>query len=181
MTRQCEVILAQFTSPGYAIDIGANDGLFLSNTIDMEQQGWRVLCIEANGYYGPDLWANRKEVVIGAVGDVADDREFYLRSSAYNKYASLSGLTPIEDSSCIPVQVNTLDWYLQVWQPPRLDVLCIDTEGGEAGVLRGFDLARWHPKVICLEDWTRNNAFGSYLANYSLVETVDFDHIYVAK
>ena len=33
----------------------------------------------------------------------------------------------------------------------RFDLLVIDVEGGEAGVLAGFTLSRWLPKLVIIE------------------------------
>ena len=183
MTEQCEIFLSHCPTPGYAIDVGANDGLYLSNTIDLEKAGWHVLCIEPNPAYGFDLWVNRKEVVIGAVSDTSGEVNFYPRVTDNNKYAAYSSLTPHPDGFVFPVAVRTLDEYLAIWNPPQLDLLTVDVEGWEKKVLAGFDINRWKPKVICLEDWaTFSGTYAAELPDYELIKMVNgLDHVYVRK
>ena len=53
----------------------------------------------------------------------------------------------------IEVPIRTLDSILdEANAPARLDFLSIDVEGHEIDVLRGFDFARWNPRLILLED-----------------------------
>lgn len=179
MSRQSEYFFSQFPGAGYAIDVGANDGTYLSNTLALEKAGWHVLCIEANGYYGPALWATRKEVVIGGVGPADDEAMFHISKSENNKYAANSSLKNEYPNFSIPTTVRPLDWYLQLWNPPQLDILCVDVEGTEIDVLAGFDLARWHPKLICLEDWCeQSHKFEPYLPHYTKVAQFGYDNIF---
>lgn len=178
MTKQAEFFLSKFTEPGYAVDIGANDGIFLSNSIDLEKQGWRVLCIEANGFYGPSLWDSRKESVIGAVGATDSSATFYLHGNSEHGYASNSGLV-ISSERTVPVTVHTLDWYLDRWNPPQLDILMADVEGGEKDILSGFSIEKWHPKIICLEDWLWGGTEFSLPPEYEKAEVLDYDVIWV--
>ena len=179
MTEQAQLILEQCPNPGLAVDIGANDGTFLSNTIDLERLGWRVLCIEPNPYYGVDLWASRKEVVVGACGKENAPALFFAVETSNNKYAAHSSLKHKQEAMVFEVQVKTLDWYLEQWGVPQLDVLCADVEGGEEDILLGFDLAKWKPKVICLESWEAGNKYGHMLPGYTLVKEVQDDRLYL--
>lgn len=180
MTKQAEFFLSKFTEPGYAVDIGANDGIFLSNTLDLEKQGWRVLCIEANGFYGPSLWENRKEVVIGAVGATNTESTFYLHGDHEKGYASSSGLT-IPSTLQFPILTYTLDWYLEKWNPPVLDIVTVDVEGGEEDVLRGFSIEKWRPKIICLEDWDGTGDKFVLPPEYKKAATFDYDVIFLRE
>jgi hypothetical protein len=49
--------------------------------------------------------------------------------------------------------VRTLDQVLaDAKAPVPLDFVSIDVEGHEVDVLRGFDLQRWRPRLIVIED-----------------------------
>ena len=55
----------------------------------------------------------------------------------------------------IQVPVTTLDDILvEGGAPQPLDFLSVDVEGHEIEVLRGFNFARWQPRLILLEDHT---------------------------
>lgn len=169
---------------GYAIDVGANDGTFLSNTLALEQIGWRVLCIEPNPLYAPVLWRDRKDVVICAAGAKQERKTFYTYLTANNEFASKSGLLvqpgdrPLHS---FPVSVEPLDLLLDVWKPPQLDLLTIDVEGTEEDVLRGFDIARWLPKIICVEDLQRTQRLGNLLTphGYKFHSCFNDDEVYI--
>jgi hypothetical protein len=55
--------------------------------------------------------------------------------------------------------------------PIGFDFLSIDVEGHEIEVLRGFDLARWQPRLILLEDHVADLAKHRYLtaAGYRII------------
>jgi len=151
---------------GYACDVGAVDGVFLNNTLQLEQRGWDVLCIEANPLYEKGLRLNRKNVLMLACGaENLDGQDFHVFEVWPQNYTALSALKPAapnkrprnhakdEEMTVFKVNVRTLDWCLEQAGFPRLDVLCIDVEGGEGDVLDGFSIERWKPKVIVTEDW----------------------------
>ena len=53
----------------------------------------------------------------------------------------------------IEVPVRTLDdILLEARAPVQFELLSVDVEGHELEVLSGFDLARWRPRLILLED-----------------------------
>jgi FkbM family methyltransferase len=70
--------------------------------------------------------------------------------SALNRERMAPGAAP---QTVIEVPVKTLDNVLEdAGTPTGFDFLSIDVEGHELEVLRGFDIARWHPRLILLED-----------------------------
>jgi hypothetical protein len=59
------------------------------------------------------------------------------------------GATP---KKVINVPTRTLDRILeQAGSPAAFDFLSMDVEGPEIDALRGFDIARWQPKLILIE------------------------------
>lgn len=185
MNSQQQLFLNTFPKgyEGYAIDVGANDGIFLSNTDILEQRGWQVLCVEGNPLYAPALWRNRKQTLSCAVGAVAGRLPFYVYETSNNEFAAKSGLDPKAGDKAImviPVAVETLDAILGSWKPPQLDLLTIDVEGGEEAVLKGFDIAKWKPKVICIEDIQCSQHFRAILEpfGYHFVDCFNDDEVY---
>lgn len=63
-----EIIRAGFDLgfKGFACEVGAGDGIHLSNTHGLELDGWDVLCIEPFSELFSRLKDNRKRVVHGA-------------------------------------------------------------------------------------------------------------------
>lgn len=179
---------------GYAVDVGASDGLFLSNSKVLEDKGWIVLCVEPN----PDLVEpgrrNRKLWVEAACGRHNQNFNEFTIVGRY-PYASVSGFHVDEADPClfpqgwygksvrtVNVRMITLDFLLENSGFPRLDFLTIDTEGHELEVLAGLDLHRWKPQLIVAEAWTEptRQKITDHLSqfDYSLAKVLEFDACY---
>lgn len=164
-----QAILAELRifRPGYACDVGANNGTFLSNTIHLEHLGWIVLCVEPNPRLEAEGRATRKLWRVVAAGPLdAEDQEFWMYNAA-GGYASNSALAmpsghvpygegPPPEKDRVRVSVRRLDRLLEEAGFPRLDVLTIDCEGYEESVLDGIDLERWQPAIILAEETNFN-------------------------
>ena len=62
-----------------------------------------------------------------------------------------------------------------------IDLACIDVEGWEIEVLDGFDLDKYKPHVIVLENYTSNPEYGKYMTsrNYTFHTRLYHNEIYV--
>ena len=167
---------------GHACDVGASDGVFNSNTLMFEQQGWTVLCVEPNPLLAAGGKENRKlwrQVAVGAADE--EDVEFGVCGPAmpYPSRSSL-GKQPRDGGDpadrVVRVKVRMLDRLLEEAGFPRLDYLTVDVEGWEREVMAGFTVERWKPKVIVLEEWTESPII---IPGYSIIEKRQYDNIYV--
>ena len=59
----------------------------------------------------------------------------------------------------LEIQTITLDDLLEEAGITKIDFLSMDIEGGEAGALRGFDIARFRPALVCIEVAAKNRDF----------------------
>ena len=151
---------------GTAVEAGACDGTFQSTTFKMERCGWRVLCIEANPDYEPFLQAARKEYCMVALGATrAEDQEFFASGGGQGGIvgaASHSSLEPKCEKGGMKIHrvpVRTLDEVLVEAGITSLDFVGLDVEGYEPEVLKGFDLEKWAPRVMFVEDnWKTGEA-----------------------
>lgn len=151
-----------FDGPGFFVDVGAFDGVHLSNTLSFEEEGWDGICIEAHPEMFELCRRNRKARCIHAacVGNRAGTSVAFevetlgLLSGIRLDYADLRrryegrGL-PFEGTRTISVPVVTLDEVLN--GAPDVDFISIDVEGTEMDVLRGLDLERFRPRAIVVE------------------------------
>jgi FkbM family methyltransferase len=177
---------------GYVIDVGASDGVSINTTFVLEKQyGWTVLSVEANPDYRQYLQANRAFTEHCACGsEVQDSADFFVHLDNPEAYSALKIANhPTEHAKPgakwqkTTVPVRTVDQLLAKWEFPRLDVLCIDTEGTEVDVLKGCDMAKWHPKVVVVECWDKTGPAHEYLKGiaYDLVGTSAHNYVYLLR
>jgi FkbM family methyltransferase len=156
-------------TPGFYVDVGANDGVSNSNTAALDEMGWRGLLVEAD----PDLADLCRQarpsgtVIACAAGDPirhGSQATFQRVSAGHDKTTGLSTLIDslalhqkaiqIGASICtITVPLQSLDDILaKHGAPTAFELLSVDVEGAELEVFRSCDLARWRPRIIIAED-----------------------------
>ena len=145
---------------GYAVELGAVDGIYLSNTLALEDKVWKVLCIEPNPRHHAALTKNRKLVM-----RCACDKKPRIRAKLYeasgiagDTYAALRFDNPRWGKPAGGIQqtyettVLTLDQCLVCVGFPRLDVLVLDVDGLEEAILSGLNLEKWKPGILIVEE-----------------------------
>ena len=138
-------------SDGVFVEIGAFHPVQLSQTFLLEQQGWSGVPIEPL----PDLASllrstrPRSRVFECAVSSPALSGTATMHRGEND---SLASLKPEAGGEQITVTTRTLDEILHEANLPKIDFLSMDVEGFEMEVFSGFDLKRWQPSLILLED-----------------------------
>lgn len=154
---------------GFFVEAGAFDGYTHSNTYALEAAGWEGLLVEpiperaeaarrrrpgsrvvnaalAGPGAGPTIALTRF-----AGGSVADELGSHAAGLGGRRmFGRLRGSRP----ETIDVPVEQLDALLADRDPQRapIDVVILDVEGAEMAVLGGFDLDRFRPRVLLIED-----------------------------
>jgi len=181
---------AEFFGPaksGFFVEVGANDPQRGSQTWQFEQAGWTGILVEPQ----PDLAerarrTRRARVVAAACSSPANDGKtmrLYLSGphSSLRRDLAVTGIVP--DSS-IEVPIQTLDTILEeATAPIPIDFVSIDVEGHEVEVLSGFDLTRWRPRLILIEDHVTDLAKHRFLtrAGYRLIRRTGLNGWYVPQ
>jgi len=141
--------------PGFFIEVGAFDGVYLSNTLSFEQQGWSGLCCEAHPFFFPLLKKNRPGSVCvhaACVGDPAlASVEFLIEplglfsGVAADQARNINRLYEVRKAAfpgfqAVSAPAATLDAILAAHPPAGgvVDLLSVDVEGSEIDVLRGL-------------------------------------------
>lgn len=157
-------ILGAFASDaksGVYIDVGANEPKRFSNTWRLYQHGWSGLAVEPDA----DLCRAfararpRDTVVCAALGERAESRVFHrFYESALNTLDPAMAAQAQEKGWKVmarePLSVRTLNAVLEEHASKvsrGIDLLSIDAEGLDTAILRGFDLARYRPRLIVFE------------------------------
>ncbi len=182
---------------GLIIEVGAFDGETFSASAGLEQAGWKCLLIEAIPQRFEQCVRNRPKatVVHAALGrpGAGERAEFtvvedhwggmlsYLNTDELHRATIASNK---QKSTQVSVPQTTMNALLER-QPAgtEVDAAIIDVEGGEVPLLEGFDLQRWKPKVLVLEDNAKREgtAVDIYMRAqpYALVGFIAVNRVYV--
>lgn len=179
-------------STGYFVDVGAYDGVDLSNSYHFEQIGWTGILVEPDPDRARACAASRphsKTFQCAAV-DSAETGEICFHRAAAGVY-STTNLTPDHERRLagmgmateeIRVPARTLDSMLIEAGATQVDFVSIDVEGAELAVLRGFDIDRWSPQVVIVESNTKHRAkeIRDYFVahGYAYCDTIDVNDFY---
>ncbi|MGA3257770.1 MAG: FkbM family methyltransferase [Bryobacteraceae bacterium] len=152
-------VLAQIyarTDSGTCLEVGANDGVNLSNTYHFEQSGWQCILVEPNSDCCTKIRKVRQATLFEcAASEQEGSAVLHVGSGSDDVYSSLQAeqLTGnLGRYKPVVVPTRTLDAILQEAGVASLDFVTIDVEGHESQTLRGFTLDRWKPQLVLLED-----------------------------
>jgi FkbM family methyltransferase len=134
-----------FKRNGFFVDIGASDGLYLSNTYALEKKlGWKGICIEADRIRYKDLCTNRTST------NVCLATRNYKGYCSFNR-DTLDGFVEIA-SQTGNTKCDTLDNILiDNNSPKKIDYVSVDIEGLEYEVLLSFNFLNWDIKLLTIE------------------------------
>ena len=162
---------------GFYLDIGANDGVFTSNTATLDYSfGWKGICIEANPHLIPQLQNNRQHstVVHCAVFNTNGEVTFEIPLSEHKDIRGdlLSRITNADldarnkkyfkkhfkdKTETTTVTSKTVTTILQENHklPCTIDYMSLDTEGAELEALQGIDFSKITIKFMTIEHGNR--------------------------
>jgi FkbM family methyltransferase len=172
-------------APGFFVDVGANHLHVGSQSLHLERRGWRGVLIEPLPNLAAQLRRTRQAQVFAVAcsspGKAGCRLPYHVAGamSALDCDRMAPGSRP---ERVIDVEVRTLDDVLaDAGAPAPIDFLSIDVEGHEVEVLRGFDFARWRPRLILIEDHVGDLSKFFFLrrAGYRLVRHRGFNGWYV--
>jgi FkbM family methyltransferase len=170
---------------GYFVEVGANEPRTRSQTWHLEQAGWTGVLIEPQPDLVRQLRAHRSAQVFAVACSSPDHAGQMLPLHVAGPLSSLDrdGMAPgAKPEKIIHVPVRTLDSVLEeAGAPAQFDFLSIDVEGHEIEVLRGFDIARWRPRLILLEDHVADLSKHRFLtmAGYRIIRRYENNGWYV--
>ena len=155
-------VLANSNGPHYFVEVGMIDGKRFSNTLALEERGWRGLCVEAHPHYVGMVRSNRPNSVV--IHAAASDQNAILPFYA-DPRGDLSSLVARDEVEMkrrfghwfqgyevVKVPARTLDDMLKQAQAPcGMEMVSIDIEGAELAALRGMDLSYWKPRILMVE------------------------------
>src|SRR5262245_6185409 len=142
---------------GYFVEIGANDPQRWSQTFHLEKLGWTGVLVEPQPDLADLLRQQRKAKVYAVACSAPEEAGKVMTLYLAGIFTSLDSNRAVRWKGTIDVPVRTVDEILTESRAPSpIDFLAIDVEGHEIEVLRGFDFARWQPRLILIEDIVLN-------------------------
>ncbi len=178
---------------GFAVEAGAFDGLLESPTLELEEVGWKVLLIEPIPEAYSALIKNRNSEYClqfalgednrdGVVFEVSHEAEGACFSSFAISDRMLKAFGDIpKEKTEIFVNKRTLDYCLDLVGFSKVDLVSLDVEGSEMEVLRGFNLRKWKPSVLIIENIFNSIEFKEYLTDYNFLVRLAYNDVFVRK
>jgi len=195
-----DVLIAELLNnkkEGTFLDIGANDGITISNTYYLEKElNWNGVAVEPIPSIFAKLQSTRKcGLVNGCIAPSAGVARFIELSGQTNMLSTLannnSGLTArrIRNNLSrhgsnlkeIEVKCYTFAGIVQEHKLRNIDFLSIDTEGGELEIIKEIDFDRVNVKIISVENNYFDREIRAYLENNGFIYIGNFkvDEIYM--
>jgi FkbM family methyltransferase len=146
---------------GFFIEIGANDGIKISNTYLLEKKyNWKGICCEANPLQFKKLLVNRPTAICFSEA-VYNKSGLTVRFDIANNNNLLSGISEYiikhknkVENNKRQIQVKTLsllDILDKANSPPFIEYMSIDTEGSEYEILKNFNFQKYTFGLIDVE------------------------------
>jgi FkbM family methyltransferase len=142
---------------GFFVDVGANDYRVFSNTYYLETAlGWSGLAIEPQRQYEGDYhrYRPRSRFLPFFISDVSNQEAtmYYVKN---NPFVTSSDKAFTEqygtDAGELHAPTITLNDLFARESVTKIDLLSVDIELGEPKALKGLDIDRFRPALVCIE------------------------------
>lgn len=186
------------TPKGTFVDIGANDGVKLSNTLHFENKGWNGLAIEPHPKIYKKLISNRNCTCLNL--GITSEKGTKIFRSIDGPVNMLSGFVDLYDKrhderisheinlhggkyEDIEVPCNSLHGILEVHNIKHIDFLSIDVEGAELEILRTLDFKRVNVSVITVENNYKDFRIPRLLqkSGFRIIAMIGDDNVFLNK
>lgn len=146
------------------LDVGAFDGIGLSNTRLLFEQGWRGICVEPvlkNYQKLEELYSNTNVITVrAAAADFEGEMSMNVATIPWAKDWGSDVSSPSDEAlkqwpdyvwEKETVPANTVNKILEQNKVDHVDFVSIDVEGQEKVVLSGFNLQKYRPHLLVIE------------------------------
>lgn len=154
-----EVIIRDFFQDrrdGFFVDIGCSHPRRNSNTYYLEKHlGWTGIGVDGLPNYAKGWAKVRPESTFLnflVTDESGTEKTFYQVPEWGLSTAEEDVAKHLKVVKEIEVPTRTLDDILEAQKVEHIDLLSIDVEGHYEEVLGGFDLERWRPELVCIEE-----------------------------
>ena len=148
---------------GFYVEIGAGDGVHISNTYLLEQAGWQGIIVDPVNYSSGNIKLRKC---------IKDNRAVYSRSGLKLPFLAVESLPEYTDQTenwsgllehignygktfpnkIIDVETVSLNDLLEQYNAPnKIDYISIDTEGAEFKIISTFDFNKYDVEIFTIE------------------------------
>jgi len=163
---------------GKYVDVGCYHPYKGSLTFELYKRGWNGVNIDASKT-SIDLFnmSRKKDINLNLAISNFDGETYYYENSPINQQNSLIQMNKLQKK--IKIKCLTLDTVLNNKNLDEFDYLNIDVEGSELEVIKGFNLKRFNPKLITIEN--NDLTIDEYLKSEVCKILIENDYILVNK
>jgi FkbM family methyltransferase len=181
---------------GIFLDIGAHDGISLSNTYFFEKyKNWTGICVEPIPEVFEKLLSNRKCTCVNACVSHYTGKTMFKQIEGYSEmlshqldYRDLRHERRIENEiniyggniKLIEIDCYTLEDLLKNYSLNKIDYCSLDIEGGEFEILKTINYNLVDIDVFSVENNYLGNKLREFMESvgYKLIDVLDWDEIY---
>jgi FkbM family methyltransferase len=142
---------SNFKREGYFIEIGAADGINISNTYLLEKKFyWTGIISEPNPIHKFSNLTNRKAILDTNIIDHKDynNKYFYMSDDSFNSSIKKNK----KYKKKISLKAISLNSLLKKYKSPKnIDYISIDTEGNEYNILKNFNFKKYNINIFTIE------------------------------
>lgn len=182
-----------YRANGCFVEVGAFDGEYVSNTSGLADLGWTGHYIEPVPQYARKCrarHARNTNVTVSdcAIGAVRGRVRLHLGGPLSTTNAAMKELFETLDwakgsfaaGETVEIeQYNLNEFLVGEKRSPGFELLVIDVEGSEWGVLQGFDINHWQPEMVIIELHDQNHEYDLIHAQCKMIVRYFEDHGYV--
>ena len=182
-------------SYGIMVEVGAGPPEFYSMSKHFRDNGWRCICIDPN----PKFVKQHKDLgneIYEIACSFEDTNSTFKIVDSWWPDDNINGISisalelkykeiyEVDSNNYkvteIPVKVKKLDSLLEELNIEKIDFLSVDTEGWEIEVMMGFNLKKYYPKVVLLENLLYLKFYDEYMLEngYKLNQKLEYNYIY---
>lgn len=184
---------------GVFVDIGANDGISLSNTYYLEKElEWTGICFEPIPDIFQKLDRNRSCIkIMAGVSDVEKTEKFTFVDGPSHMLSGMSKEYDERHKQRIQKEINQLGGSIKEVEVSCLvlnnileehkfydiDYLSIDTEGNEFKIIKTIDFDKFNIKIMTIENNYNNVEQTNYILSkgYFLMGRLEADEVFVKR
>lgn len=189
-----ENFFPDFSYKGIMVEVGAGPPTFISSSKHFRDNGWRTIGIDPNPKFVKQHLEEGSEIYQYACSNEEKKTTFVINynnddwyscendgvsfSSLDIRYQNIPEHNTQEHIEVETIRLNTLLERINV---DNVDILSVDVEGWELEVMMGFDVNKYNPKVIILENFEENNDYEVFMKDLGYIKhhQLSYNEIYI--